>query len=106
MTKIQIRLVIRLAGGVFCLRRILSVKIIITTYNVIYSVVRPIGITTKGTKSTKQNLVLCFLCLLWLKLTWGYLPLTITFPPPSGTSAVLVPTRRQITPLLSRIVIA
>jgi hypothetical protein len=36
----------------------------------------------------------------------GYLPLTDTLPPPSGSSAVFVPTRRQIKPLLSRIVIA
>ena len=35
-----------------------------------------------------------------------YLPFTITFPPPIGSGAVLVPTRRQIDPVLSRIVIA
>ena len=41
-----------------------------------------------------------------LRASVDYCALTSTLPPPSGSSEVLVPTRRQITPLLSRIVMA
>ena len=45
--------------------------------------------------------------LLRFVLTTGdYLAFTITLPPPSGSIAVLVPRRRQIRPLLSKMVIA
>ena len=54
-----------------------------------------------------EHKLFCAQCAsLWLIVRVAYLAFTITLPPPSGSSARLVPTRRQITPLLSRIVIA
>jgi hypothetical protein len=55
MTRIQLEWRYGLAGGVFCLRRILSVKVIYTNRSINYRAVRPIRINRKKAFSRKES---------------------------------------------------